>query len=244
MRFSTVVAALPVLVAAQQSPLDQVRALAQPYLAPVQQYIEKIQKFIPNPHSYDPVAAAAAKAAGANIDYIGSSNWESTLRPAGKSYAKGTEEWWVLITGGNKTCYGYCGQVDKAYNETAALFAVDPSAPHLAVLNCDQSPVLCHSWSASPAALWIFDIGAPGTKTDLHKVRLNTTSTDVQTFQDIKSKKEYKSEAPAEGYFHPFDGQLRQLGLATPAGYILWVFSVVPSWLMMISISFASRQFM
>lgn len=43
---------------------------------------------------------------------------------------------------------------------------------------------------------------------------------------------------------HPIDGTLQKFGLATPFGFLLWGLGAVPSWVMMLVISFASRTMM
>ena len=242
MRFSTAtLLALPLLAAAtqQESPLEQAKAQAQ-------YWFDKISSYIPNPskpHTVD-INAAAAKAGGKALNVFTLNDWESTIRSSVKPVSSTPEEWWVLVTGGNKTCFGLCGNVEKAFNESAILFAVNPTAPHLAYLNCDNQPVLCNSWGAGPPHLWIMEVAAKPAPVDIRLVSLNTTTTNVKTFTDLHATQSWKEKTPYEGYFHPFDGQLAKLGLAVPLGYVFWVFSVVPSWLFMIGISFISRNIM
>ena len=242
MRFSSVVLlALPILAAAtqQESPLDQLKTQAQ-------YYFDKISSYIPNPskpHTVD-INAAAAKVGGKALNVLTLDTWEDTIRSSVKPVSSSPEEWWVLVTGGNKTCFGRCENVEKAYNETAILFAANPTAPHLAYLDCENQPVLCNSWSAGAPALWIMNVAAKPAPVDIRILSLNTTTTNVKTFTDLHSTRSWKEESLYEGYFHPFDGQLAQFGLAVPLGYVFWVFNVVPSWIFMIAISFLSRSFM
>lgn len=42
----------------------------------------------------------------------------------------------------------------------------------------------------------------------------------------------------------PIDGALQKYGMQLPFGMLIWVMGAVPSWLMMIVISFVSRQMM
>lgn len=232
MRFSSTIAlALPVLATAQQSPLDQVKDLLLPYY-------EKFSQYIPNPNVFDAAEAAAARAAGKNVETLSLENWQSTLRPA-----TGTEEWWVLITGGNKTCYGLCTQVEQAFNETALLFKAQPSAPHMALINCDKQPILCNTWSAGPPTVWVMEVPATG-PVPIHRIKMNTTSTTVKTLQELHSSQSWKDTPLYDSYFHPFDGKVAELGLSVPLGYVLWVFAVIPSWAFMIGISFLSRTVM
>jgi hypothetical protein len=243
MRFSTISAlALPLLAAAtqQESPFEQAKAQAQ-------YYFDKISSYIPNPnkaHSDVAAHAAAAKAGGRALHIFTLDNWKDAIYSSVKPKSSTPEEWWVLTTGGNKTCFGHCGAIETAFNETAALFAANPSAPHLAYLNCDNQPVLCNSWGAGPPNVWVMHVPAPPAPVDIRILHLNTSTTTVKTFTELHSTKSWKEKAPYEGYFHPFDGQLAQYGLAVPIGYFFWIFSVIPSWLFMIGVSFISRGIM
>lgn len=243
MRFSTISAlALPLLATAtqQESPFEQAKAQAQ-------YYFDKISSYIPNPnkaHSDVAAHAAAAKAGGRALHIFTLDNWKDAIYSSVKPKSSTPEEWWVLTTGGNKTCFGHCGAIETAFNETAALFAANPSAPHLAYLNCDNQPVLCNSWGAGPPNVWVMHVPAPPAPVDIRILHLNTSTTTVKTFTELHSTKSWKEKAPYEGYFHPFDGQLAQYGLAVPIGYFFWIFSVIPSWLFMIGVSFISRGIM
>jgi hypothetical protein len=240
MRFSTAsLLALPLLAAAaqQDTPLEQAKAQAQ-------YWFDKISSYIPNPNKPHTAHAQAAKAGGKTLKVLDLNNWEHTIRSSVKPASTTPEEWWVLVTGGNKTCFGHCTGVETAFNETAALWSVNPAAPNLAYLNCDNQPVLCNSWGAGPPSLWVIEVSAPPAPVDIHIKGLNATTTSVKTFTDLLSTKEYKDKPLYEGYFHPFDGPLAKYGLAVPLGYVFWVFAVVPSWLFMIGISFLSRTMM
>lgn len=101
MRFSAsaAIAALPVLAAAQDSPVDQ-------YKAQFQNFLGQMGSYIPNPGTYDPVAAAEAKVGAMKLSVLTLENWKETLYEPVAADATTPEEWWVLITGRNKTCYG------------------------------------------------------------------------------------------------------------------------------------------
>lgn len=101
MRFSssTVLAALPALAAAQDSPVDQ-------YKAQFQNVLGQIGGYIPNPGRYDPVAALEAKTGAMRLDILSLENWKDTLYEPVAADATTPEEWWLLVSGGNKTCYG------------------------------------------------------------------------------------------------------------------------------------------
>lgn len=236
---SATLLALPLLAAAahQESPLDQATAQAK-------YWFEKIQSYIPSPNKAHTPEAAAAKAGGKTLNILTLDGWESTLRSSVKPASTTPEEWWVFITGGNKTCFGNCGAAEKAFNETAALWAVNPTAPHLGFLNCEDQPVLCNSWGAGPPAVWIFDMKAAPAPIDIRVKGLNISDTTVTTFTNLHSA-EAKNAIPVyDGLFHPFDGAFAKYGVAVPIGYLFWVFAVVPSWMFMIGISFLSRTMM
>jgi len=236
---STTLLALPLLASAaqQQNPLEQAMETAQYYLG-------KISSYVPHWNTWHEVDAAAARAGGKNIEVLSLNNWESTLRSSVKQSSKGPEEWWVLLTGGNKTCFGLCDQINKSYNETALLFTVDPTAPHLAYINCDFQPILCNSWAAGPPSLYIMEMFPAPAPVPVHIISLNTTTTSVKTFTDLKTSKSWNETPAYGGYFHPFDGPIAKFGLAQPLGWWIFFFSVVPSWMFMIGISFLSRTFM
>lgn len=240
MRFATTsLLALPLLAAAaqQESPLDQAKAQAQ-------YWFDKISSYIPSPNLQHPIDAATAKAGGKTLAILTLNDWEDKIRSSVKPASSTPEEWWVLVTGGNKTCFGQCTALETAFNESAALFAVNPTAPHMAYLNCDNQPVLCNSWGAGPPKLWILEVPASPAPVDIHQYPLNTTTTTVKTFTDLRTSQDWKANPLYEGYFHPFDGPIAKYGLAQPLGYLFWAFAIIPSWLLMIGISFISRTLM
>lgn len=116
----------------------------------------------------------------------------------------------------------------------------------MAILNCDDQPVLCNSWSASAGVLWLIEMLPRPAPVDIYLKRLNLTSTTSKTLLDIQASenKEALGFSLHDGYFHPFDGVLAQNGLALPLGYFFWILNVVPSWAMMLGISFLSRSIM
>lgn len=92
--------ALTSLVAAQ----DQV-----PFQDKATEWINKAKSFIPGSN---PVEAASAYIADKNVERINIRNWERKLSPKLNT----EEEWLVYVTGGNKSCFGRCGHVDKKWN--------------------------------------------------------------------------------------------------------------------------------
>lgn len=110
MRFSAAAAALaglPALAVADAPDYQaQFQAQFQQYLGQAQPYIEKVQSFIPNPNKHDPIGAAEAKAGAMKMDVLTIGNWNETLYEPVVAGAAAPVEWYVLITGGNKTCFG------------------------------------------------------------------------------------------------------------------------------------------
>lgn len=240
MRISATLLLLPALGLAQsQIPLGD-------YSATLNSWFEKAKSYIP-PSVYSPTATAAAKVASKNVVPITKENWATTLVPsASASTHKGADNWMILVSGGNKTCHGMCENVDRAWNESAALFAADPTSPHLGYLDCETEKVLCAMWFAGPAAVWYIQLPVPAVDqskpaTTVHIVKLNTTSTTAREIMEIHTKKTYEKTPVHEGWFHPFDGPLARYKLNVPIGYFLWAFSLVPSWTFMLLISFISR---
>lgn len=114
MRFSSsVVLALPALaVAEQQIPLlDKVKGF-------FNQATASVASVIPSAPSMPtaPMEAAAAKAAEAVQYELTLENWKEVLTVDPTVSAPATQEWLVFVTGGNSTCYGFCGPSEKAWN--------------------------------------------------------------------------------------------------------------------------------
>ncbi|KJZ80238.1 hypothetical protein HIM_00088 [Hirsutella minnesotensis 3608] len=234
---STVVAALPLLVSAEENPFAQ-------YKAHLQNVMGRVMASVPNPGTFDPIAALEAKMGSMRLSTLTLENWKETLYEPVAPGATVPEEWWVLISGRNKTCFGHCGKVEQAFNETAAKFALTPGSPHMGYLNCDDQPILCNSWAASTANIWSFAMLPSPAPVLVHKKRLNLTTT---TSEDLVSLHSAKNEAEwdlVDSWFHPFNGKATELGLSVPYGYIMWAFGLVPNWLFMVIVSFASRRMM
>lgn len=101
MRFSAsaVVAALPLLASAQEDPLGQ-------YKAQFQNFLGQMGSYMPNLGAHDPVAALEAKMGSMRMHTLTLENWKDTLYEPVAPRATVPEEWWVLVTGRNKTCFG------------------------------------------------------------------------------------------------------------------------------------------
>lgn len=248
MKFSTAsaLAALAPLAAAQAgtgygnfeptSPLAHIEAS-------FREYFGLMASLLPHYNTYDATQAAAVKQSH-NIDVLTLNNWQSTLRNSVTPASAGPEEWWVLITGGNKTCYGQCEGAEKAFNESALLFKSDPTAPHLGYIDCDLQPILCNAWATGPPALYIFEVTPNDEPVTLTLPKFNTSSVTAENLVKIHQDKSWKETAPYNGTFHPFDGEIAKYGLGQPVGWVLWVFNVLPSWLFMLLVSFATRGMM
>lgn len=230
---------LPLTVAAeQQKPLGE----------NVQSWFDKAKSYIPNAASA-PVASTAAKAAASNVVPLTKDNWQSVLTPSTTDPFEGPESWMVFFSGGNKTCYGKCTELEQAWNESAALMATDPSSPKLAYVNCDSQPVLCATLAAGPPTIW--HIQLPVVQADQSKpattiriIGLNTTTTTARDIVKIHTERTYEKLPVYEGALHPFDGWVAKSGLLTPFGYAMYAFANVPSWAFMIVISMFSRYIM
>ncbi|XPS71939.1 Aminoacyl-tRNA hydrolase [Ascochyta lentis] len=247
MRFSSsVVLALPALaVAEQQIPLlDKVKGF-------FNQATASVASVIPSAPSVPsaPVEAAAAKAAAVVQYNLTLENWKEVLTVDPTVSAPATQEWLIFVTGGNSTCYGFCGPAEKAWNASVPVIAAQPSSPKLGFIDCERENILCNSWSVGAPSLIKFRIPKPladqsAPVPEFRYKPLNRTSTTTETFKELVIDNQIDAIPPYEGLFHPFNGLLQQYGLAIPFGYATWGFSKMPSWLPMILISFFSRTFM
>jgi hypothetical protein len=241
MRFTSILLALPLLAVADEGPFEQ-------YKAQFNNLFDTIASYLPNPASAsNPIHDAQAKAGSVAVHHLTLDNWKNTLYGSLKPGQTEPEEWWLLITGRNKTCFGRCEQVEKAFNETAAKFAVLPGAPHTAIVNCDEQAVLCNSWAATAAILWVIEMLPAPAPIDIYLKKLPINTTTSETLMDLR-KDEIKPGVNNfyihNGTFHPFNGPLARYGLALPFGWGLWALNVIPSWGMMIALSFFSRWLM
>lgn len=243
MRFSSsVLLALPALALAQEQ---------FPFADKIKGWFDQAQSYVSSavPSVSSPMDAGAAKVAGHVETALNLENWQSVLSADPSATTAGPEDFMVYITGGNKTCYGVCEKADKAWNDSVALLSASPSAPKLAVLDCESQPILCNAWAVGPPAIYYISIphaladqSAPAPLA--YYMPLNRTSVTSSEITEISTKETYKSNPPYEGLWQPFSGLIAQYNLGTPIGYVLWGFSKMPSWLPMIAISFLSRSFM
>lgn len=245
MRFSTTaMLALPLLAAAAESPFDQYKAKFQNFLSSFGVQTPGADKEPAAAGTEPKTKTSKASSKAKEISVLTLENWNSTLFAPVQPGATTPEEWWVLVSGRNKTCFGHCTQVETAFNESAVKFASLPKSPHLAYLNCDDQPVLCNSWSASAPVLWVFEVLPRPAPIDIYTRRLNLTTTTAQTLIDYHTEGAKNKFRLHDGYFHPYDGPIAKNGLSVPVGYFFWIFNNIPSWAVMVFISMMSRRFM
>jgi hypothetical protein len=247
MRTSSLLLALPALATAQQIALvDQLKGWFAKASSSISSAIPSVPSSISIP---DPIASGAAKIVSAKVETITIENHNAVLQPGAATASPGLEEWMIFITGGNKTCYGLCGNSEKAWNEAVALLAASPSPPHLGMLDCETQSVLCHAWFVAPPVVMHILLPQPlpdqsSPATTVRFISVNETAVTAPEIAAIHLQEKYKETAPYDGFLHPFDGPLAKLGLAIPMGYFIWGFSKIPSWAFMIGVSMLSRQFM
>jgi hypothetical protein len=107
MRFSTsAVLALPLLAAAAEGPFEQFGQ----YKAQFQNFLSSFGAKAPTTEApsavEDPLQAAEAKIGSTQVEVLTLDNWKDKLYSSVKADSATPEEWWVLISGGNKTCFG------------------------------------------------------------------------------------------------------------------------------------------
>lgn len=246
MRTSTLFVALPALAAAQQIPfLDQVKG----WFAQASESITSAASSVPSISIPNPVASGAAKYASLKVTNLDINNYQELLKPGAATASPGIEEWMIMVTGGNKTCYGACERAETAWNESVALLSASKNPPHLGMLDCEKNSVLCNAWAVGAPTIAHFQLPQPLSDQSMPAstcrfIRLNRTSVTASEIAALHSNKKYQETEPYEGIFHPFDGFLAQNGLAVPVGYVIWGFSLIPSWAFMILVSFISRTVM
>ena len=105
MRFTSLVALLPAVVLAQ----EQV-----PLADRVQGWFNKAKAMIPTAVPAEPIVKLAEKVSEKvsekSVTPITLDNWQPILEPSSDA-----KDWYIYVTGGNKTCFGRCGRADKAF---------------------------------------------------------------------------------------------------------------------------------
>jgi hypothetical protein len=79
---------------------------------------------------------------------------------------------------------------------------------------------------------------------DIHYKRLNLTTVTSQDIVDAYTGRPDIQWRKFEGYFHPIDGFFAKYGLSVPLGYFFWALGAIPSWAMMLVVSFMTRSMM
>lgn len=243
----------------------------EPQQHPLGSWFSKLSSYIPslvsNPadvlrsHSTSDAAAAAAAIAATRVTPLTLSNWRGTLKK-NTDGSDDVEEWWVLITGGNRTCVGgqqQCEKVERAWNETAVVFA--SSGPHQAILNCDIQSVLCGVWgSPTPPSIWHILMPPQPQREDsdsdsdshhhhqrsveIRILPVNASTVTAAEMVRIHTSKSWKELPLYTGSFQPFDSWLALTGLNVPLGYVKSVWDRLPTWSFMLLVSFLTRTFM
>jgi hypothetical protein len=99
MRFSTsVLLALPLLAVAE-SPFGE-------YKAKFQNFLSSFGASLPSQEKAAGSEPVAAKIAPKKMAILTLENWKDTLYAPVAADATTPVEWWVLLSGGNKTCFG------------------------------------------------------------------------------------------------------------------------------------------
>jgi hypothetical protein len=101
MRFTSLITLLPALALAQ----EQV-----PLADRVQGWFNKAKNLVPTAVPADPIQKMAEKVSEKRVTDVTMRNWQSLLAPA-----EDAQDWYIYITGGNKTCFGRCDIADKAF---------------------------------------------------------------------------------------------------------------------------------
>ena len=242
-------AALPALAAAQQQfPfVNQIKGFFGQASASASSAVHSsLPTDIPMP---DPIAAGASKIADAKVNRITLDNYHQILVPGAATASPGIEDWMVYVTGGNKSCFGVCERADKAWVEAVPLISASRSPPHLGMIDCEVDGVLCQAWAISPPQVMHIQLPQPlpdqsTPATTVRYMGLNRTTVTATEIAGIHLQETYKEKEPYEGVWHPFDGFLAQNHLLIPVGYAIWGFSRIPSWAIMIGVSFLSRTMM
>lgn len=123
---------------------------------------------------------------------------------------------------------------------------------HLAKVDCEVENVLCAAMGVVCPTIWHFHLpqlqpGQQTPKSPLHIVYLNASTPDPIYIASLPLAAEgvaVKKGELYDGWLHPIDGTLVKVGMLTNLGYVLHFMGTTPSWMIMIAISFFSRQFM
>ncbi|MCJ1309051.1 hypothetical protein MMC25_002706 [Agyrium rufum] len=246
---------LPAVVLSQaQKPLqDQINDGVQDFISKAKSYLPFLQTVASNP-----IDTAASRLAAKSVTTVTLDNWKEVLTPSpgnanSADHVPAIEPYMLLFSGGNKSCFGQCEQLEHAWHEAVVAIAAMSKHPQLRYANCDDQPIFCSIWFAGPPAVWYIQRPVSSSKqiadqspatTQINPVTLNTTTVTAKEIIDIYTKETWKEKPVYEGYWHPFDGEFAKTGLNYILGYTFYGFGVVPSWMIMITVSFLSRSLM
>lgn len=239
MRFLPFLLLLPAItIADDQTPL-KAKAAA---------WFGKAKSYISSAAPPAPIDAGASTAAGLVVEQLTKNNWRRKLLPETGDPSRGPQEWMVMFSG-NTSCYGRCEQSDRAFNQSAVILASDFPPPKLGRIDCDKENLFCTTWAAGIPEIWHFLVSVPTggqsrAASPLHIVPIYPKNVTTQDIVKIHTEKTYLSRPEYTGAYHPIDGWLQRFRLLDPLGYVVWSFGSTPSWLLMIAISFFSRQVM
>ena len=105
--------------------------------------------------------------------------------------------------------------------------------------------MLCYSWAASAPSIWHLLIPrAQNASIDVRAVPVNASTVTAAGLVQMHLEKSWRDVDLYDGAFHPFDGWLAQWNLAVPVGQAYALFARVPTWSIMVAVSFLSRVVM
>ncbi|KKY22172.1 putative pth2 family peptidyl-trna hydrolase [Phaeomoniella chlamydospora] len=148
-----------------------------------------------------------------------------------------------------------------AKRKSVPILSAISNSPNFGIIDCERQGLLCTTWGAGVPSLYLFQIpvAAPDQTqqvTPLYIKPLNTTSVNTAEIVKFYAEQEYLTKTVDEktgtetekyrydGIYHPINGQLKVFGLLHPVGYLIYGFSQIPSFVIMILISFVSRNIM
>lgn len=121
---------------------------------------------------------------------------------------------------------------------------------YLGKIDCEVEGPLCAGLAIGCPSIYHFlvpQVSAASALTPARYVELNISTvaaTDIVKLASQAPGSKIMEKDVYEGTFHPVDGWLAKAGLLSPLGYVINFMGTTPSWIIMIAISFFSRQFM
>ena len=102
MRVLPFLSLLPALAVAQEQT---------PLVDRVQGWFNKAKSYLPSPTPVAPVEVVTEQIVQKTVTPFTLNNWKSFLEPSSEA-----QDWFIFVTGGNKTCFGRCERAEKAFN--------------------------------------------------------------------------------------------------------------------------------